>query len=273
MDVEFFTRSPPAALAPFVERLWGVRGVGHYHVECVVPNGAMELMVNLGPVQRIVRYGAREADDPFRRAWLSGIQDQPLVHASPKGADHVSVRFKPGGAHAFFDLPMDELTDRVVELEDLIGGQAAGDLIARVRAADSDAARCRVLERWLLERRAAVHPYFATVRCALDLLRSGAYRVPVGELCARLGLSNRHLIRQFRTTVGVAPKTYARIGRFQRVIDDCRGSTEVSWSRLAFRHGFADQSHLIREFRRLADVTPAAFLRCRTPDESHMIVG
>lgn len=269
----FFTHPPGPELAPFVDSFWGVRGSAHYHIESVLPNGAIELMVNFGPRQTVVAYGDREAHDEFRRAWIAGIQDQRVVHASPEGANHIAARFRAGGAHAFFDLPMDELTDRVVELDDLIGPGSTDRLWSRLCAASDDEGRCRAFERWLLERRSAVHPYFATVRRAIDLLRGSAEGTPVGEVCERLGISNRHLIKQFRETVGLAPKAYGRIDRFQRVIDVCRGRTDVSWSRVAVAFGYADQSHLIREFRRLGMVTPEEFLAARTPDESHVIVG
>jgi AraC-like DNA-binding protein len=229
-------------------------------------------MVNFGPAPRVVRYGDREANDRFDHAWLAGMQDQRLVHASEGGSDHIAVRFRPGGAHAFFDLPMDSVTNQVVPLGDLLG-RVAADLRDRLGATEGDEARCRVFEAWLLERRASVHPYFATVRRAVDLLRGHAHGVRVSDLCDRLGLSNRHLINQFRRTVGLAPKTYARIERLQGVIQACRGRTAVAWSRVAAQAGYADQSHLIREFRRLAGVTPAEFLTRRTPDESHVIVA
>ncbi|MGH7578426.1 MAG: helix-turn-helix domain-containing protein [Longimicrobiales bacterium] len=168
---------------------------------------------------------------------------------------------------------MDELANRVIELDDLIGPGATDQLWTRLRDVADDEARCRAFERWLLERRAAVHPYFATVRRGIDLLRSSAHGTPVGEVCARLGMSNRHLIKQFRETVGLAPKTYGRVERFQRVINACRGKSDVPWSRIAAEYGFSDQSHLIREFRRLSAVTPEEFLAARTPDESHVIVA
>ncbi|MGH7539515.1 MAG: AraC family transcriptional regulator [Gemmatimonadota bacterium] len=268
----FFSFPPGAELAPFVDSFWGVRGSAHYHVESVLPNGAIELMVNFGPRQKVVAYGERDAQDEFRRAWIAGIQDQRVVHASPEGANHIAARFRAGGAHAFFDLPMYELTNRVVELDDLIGSGATGQLWSRLRDVADDEGRCRAFERWLLERRTAVHPSFATVRRAIDLLRGSARGTPVGVVCARLGMSNRHLIKQFRETVGLAPKSYGRIDRFQSVIGACRGKDDVSWSRLAVEYGFADQSHLIREFRRLGMITPGEFLASRTPDESHVIV-
>jgi AraC-like DNA-binding protein len=269
----FFTFPPSPALAPFVDAIWGVRGTAHYHIEAVLPNGATELMVNFGPRPSVVAYGERAANDEFRRAWIAGIQDQRLVHAAPEGSNHIAIRFKAGGAHAFFDLPMDELTNRVLELDDLIGPGAVDILWTRLREVEGDEARCRRFERWLLERRAAVHPYFQTVRRAVDLLREQAHGTPVGEVCVRLGLSNRHLVKQFRQTVGLTPKTYERIARFRRVIDACRGSDDVPWARLAARFGYADQSHLIREFRRLGAVTPESFLARRTPDQDHVIVA
>jgi len=268
---ELFWMMPSARLRPFVDAIWGVRGSAHYHVEAVVPNGAIEMMINLGPPQRVVAYGDRTVDERFTEAWIAGIQDERLVHASPSGADHVAVRFRPGGAHAFFDMPMDELAGRVVDLDALLG-RSVHALRDRLLETPSDDARCVAIEAWLLSRRVSVHPYFATVRVALDLLRAGPLGVSVAEACERLGLSNRHLVKQFRTTVGLPPKSMARIERLQGVIRACRGEHEVDWSRLAASFGYADQSHLIREFRRLSGTTPAAFLRHRSPDESNLIV-
>jgi AraC-like DNA-binding protein len=273
MSFVFFSVPPSPALAPFVEAIWGVRGIAHYHVESVVPNGALELMVNFGPPQAVVAYGDRKAGDHFGRAWLAGMQDQRLVHAAPAGSDHIAVRFRPGGGHAFFDFPIDEVTNQVVPLDALVGASAVAELRDRLGETPGDESRCGVFERWLLERRAAVHPYFATVRRAVDLLRGHAHRIRVADVCDQLGLSNRHLIKQFRQAVGLAPKTFARIERLQVVIEACRGRTSVSWSQVAAQCGYADQSHLIREFRRMAGVSPSEFLGRRTPDESHVIVA
>lgn len=272
-DFHYFTAPPSPALAPFVDCYWGVRGslgVLGYRVESVVPSGTVELMVNFGSRQRVLAYGERSVDESFDVAWMSGMHDQRLTHCAEGFSDHVSVRFRPGGAHAFLDLPLDELTNRVVPLEALVGDRAA-ELRDQLAARPTDAARCRLLDAWLLERRRAVHPYFATVRRAADLLRGGARGLGVGEVCERLGLSNRHLVHQFRSTLGLTPKTYARVERFQGLVRDLKGVHDPPWSRLAARHGYADQSHLIREFRRFALVTPGEFLARRTPDHGNVM--
>jgi AraC-like DNA-binding protein len=118
-----------------------------------------------------------------------------------------------------------------------------------------------------------VHPYFATTRRALDLLNRSAYNLTVAELCDRLGLSNRHLIDQFREVVGLPPKTLFRIQRFHAVVRALQGRYEADWAQLAPRFGFADQPHLIREFRHFAGVTPTRFLATRSADHAHVLVG
>jgi AraC-like DNA-binding protein len=269
---EFFSFAPSPALAPFVESIWGVRGSTFFTREAVLPNGVVELMVNFGPTQKVHAYADREVDESFRRYWLAGIQDQPLVIGSLEGTDHMSVRFRPGGAHAFFQIPMDAVKNQVVDLDLLIGRGASEDLRDRMATVSSDLGRAREAERWLLERRYAVHPYFATVRRAIDLLHSSSFGMDVGETCERVGLSNRHLIAQFRKVVGLTPKTVSRIARFHAVIRATEGKPHVEWASLAYTFGYADQSHLVREFHRFAGVTPTEFMARRTPSEGHVIV-
>jgi AraC-like DNA-binding protein len=212
-------------------------------------------------------------DESFRRSWVAGIQDRPLVIASPEGANHMGVRFRPGGAHAFFGIPMDELRGRVVDLDLIVGASASEELHERLEAADGDVARCRVAERWLLERRHDVHPCLATTRRALDVLDSSPYDLTVADLCDRLGFSNRHLIDQFRVVVGLTPKMLFRIRRFHAVVNALKGCYDANWARVAFRFGFSDQAHLIREFRHFAGVTPTRFLGSRSVDHAHVLVG
>lgn len=271
-DFTFFRFAPSPALAPFVEVIWGVRGRAEFSREAVLPNGVVELMVNFGPVQKVHAYADRAVDEDFRQAWVAGMQDGPLVIGSPHGTDHMGVRFRPGGAHAFFDLPLDAVTNRVIELDALVGDDAAAELRDRTRPLGSDEARARAIEDWLLARRYAVHPYFATIRRAMDLFHQSTFTLTVAEVCDRLGLSNRHLVRQFREVVGVTPKTMSRIARFQAVVTAIEDTRDPDWARLAYRFGYADQPHLVREFRRMAGVTPTQFIARRTPEESHVMM-
>jgi AraC-like DNA-binding protein len=270
--VNFRLYPPSPALAPFVQCIWMVDGFASFDREAVLPNGVIELMINFGPTQKVIGYGDVAVDEDFRDAWLAGIQDRPLVIASPGGSNHMGIRFRPGGAHAFFRLPMDEVSNRVVPL-DLLIGRAATELRDRLlEAEDDDLARVRIAQSWLIERRGSVHPYYATVRRSIELFSESSFRMGIGELCERVGLSNRHLVEQFRRVVGLTPKTVSRISRFHAVIGSLREQTNPDWARLAYTYGFADQAHLVREFRRFAGVPPTTYLARRTPDEDHLLL-
>jgi transcriptional regulator GlxA family with amidase domain len=76
-----------------------------------------------------------------------------------------------------------------------------------------------------------------------------------------MGVSERHLRRLFRETVGVSPKTFARMSRFQRALQAARSDGRAGWASIAAAAGYYDQAHLIADFRVLAGVTPQALLR------------
>ena len=84
--------------------------------------------------------------------------------------------------------------------------------------------------------------------------------MPIGEVAADVGWSRKHLITKFVQQIGLKPKTVARLIRFQRVLARAERGGAVGWSRLAYETGYADQPHLIREFREFAGTTPAGFL-------------
>lgn len=269
-EFHFFSYDPAPDLAPFVEAIWGVRGAGGHHTEAIVPNGAIELMINFGPLQEVIGHGDRVLDQTYRHAWVAGIQDRRLVHRSASGSDHIAVRFRPAGAHAFLPLRMDEIANQVIDLDLLLGNEAMA-LRDRLGEARSDRDRAGLLEGWL-RRQLRVDPSFDTVREAAARLRPGERPPSVAALCEDLGLSNKHLVELFRRTVGLPPKVLGRVHRLQSAIASCRGRSRVDWIELAHACGYADQSHLIREFRSMAGTTPSRFLRSRTPDQLHVIV-
>lgn len=94
-------------------------------------------------------------------------------------------------------------------------------------------------------------------RAAVALLARGE---SLDDVARTVGVSERHLRRAFRATVGLTPKTYARIARFQRALSMSRAHAG-SWADIARVAGYFDQSHLSAEFRELALVAPASLAK------------
>ena len=127
-------------------------------------------------------------------------------------------------------------------------------------AAPTHAARFRVLEELLLGRlvRAPAAGHVA-VRLAVRALDSARGPLSIRAVAERIGISQRRFVQLFRAEVGLAPKVFSRIRRFQDVLAATETAPEVDWSRVALDCGFYDQAHLVRDFRALAGLTPTAY--------------
>ena len=152
---------------------------------------------------------------------------------------------------------MSEITNRSVALEDILGRETRV-IVERVAEAPTWDARFDVVDRALTKRLAAARSVDPGTAWALGRIVISGGRVAIGELARELRWSHRRLIARFRDDVGVAPKTLARIVRFEHLTDILRAEPGIEWSWAAARCGFFDQAHLAREVRDLADLTPTA---------------
>jgi AraC-like DNA-binding protein len=107
------------------------------------------------------------------------------------------------------------------------------------------------------------------LRTAVDLALAGG--TPRNRLAERLGLSSRHLARLFRAGTGMGPGTLGRLARFQRVLRELERPGPVRWAALAARHGYFDQAHLCREFRRFGGTTPRRYLAAARELTRHFV--
>jgi AraC-like DNA-binding protein len=178
------------------------------------------------------------------------------VTESPGTASCVQVNLTPLGARRFLGLPMHELADRVVPLADVLG-RAADRLEEQLADARDAEARLALVESLLVGRLADAAPARPDVAYGWRRLEETGGRLRIGALADELGCSRRHLNAQFRDHVGLPPKVVARLIRFNRALPLVeRGVAGVE---VAYRCGYADQAHLVNEFRRFSGSTPAAF--------------
>lgn len=173
--------------------------------------------------------------------------------------DAVGAYLRPGYALALTGAPAEELADRIVSLSDL--GSDAHALGERLWAAPDVAERIDRFEAALLGRfaRRPLRPPALAAAALAALARDRGGRLRVDQLAKAAGVSRQHLTRRFRETVGIPPKTYSRLVRFRRLL---ASSAARGWADLAGEAGYADQSHLIAEFRAFTGLSPEA-LRAR----------
>jgi len=188
--------------------------------------------------------------EPFD-AFVGGLSDRPLMTEFVGAAGGVQVDFTPLGARRCLGLPMEELTNRVVALEDVFGPAL---LAEELQEAPDWPQRFALLDAALL-RRAAIGPAPAPeVAWTFRRLAAADGRLSIGALAAEVGWSRRHLASRWRRDVGLTPKATARVLRFERAHALVRAGRALA--DVAYDCGYADQSHFNREFRALAGATP-----------------
>jgi AraC-like DNA-binding protein len=272
MSVRVTVRRPAPPLAPFVDQLWHCETALAHARERIVPQAAMQLLVNLEE-DELRHYDG----DGYARAHrmpgaaMCGAMTRHFAIDTAEQRLICGASFRPGGGAALFGAPADEARDRHVALADAWGAVGAG-LRARLLDAGPDPhAVLDALERVLLERlRAARDPApDPAIAFALGALDGGAQ---VGAVTDRLGMSPARFIRRFAAAVGLTPKRYARLQRFDRVLHAVDLGRAIDWARVALDCGYFDQAHLIHDFREFSGVCPTAYVPRMMGDRHHTIL-
>jgi AraC-like DNA-binding protein len=258
-----FDRLPVAGpLAAHVESCWFMRGAsaaalpeGHR----ILPDGCMEFVFQLGDPFLELQAAGGWKQQPARL--LVGQMTQ-RVEVRPSGViDTVGLHFHPAGTAAFVEGSMKRFRDCIVDLDDALGEDLAA-LAARLVRARNSASRMALLMAWLQGR---IRPADALMAEASRRLQDAAGQLDIGSLGTALGLGERQLRRRFEAAVGLAPKRFARLLRFQRVFEQQRESDAKVWAQVALECGYFDQAHFNRDFRAFSGLAPRQLLADADP--------
>ena len=220
----------------------------------------MELIINLRDEARHVfdRVTHRPRRS-YRRSWLSGPHSEFIIIDTAPNASMIGAHFRPGGASAFFGLPLCELRNNVVDLESF-WNRDAERVREQLLEAPNPPAKFRILEDALLERWRGAAPRHRAVLRALECFTREPQSVRIGEVTAEIGLSSRRFIQVFTEQVGMTPKVFCRVRRFQTALTEIQRPGEVAWVDIATACGYYDQAHFIHDFKEFCGITPGDYL-------------
>ena len=258
-------RKPPPGLAGMVDDIVGYRETvpGAFR-QIETASLAVPLIVSFGEPWEIA-LGRTPGRDDRIASFAAGLCSGPVVIHSFGGAHCLQINFTPLGAFRFFGLPMHELAARMVPLDDL-PRRPFSDFAARLADASDWERRFDIAEAFLARRINAGQSASDAVAWAYGrILRSGG-RARIDAIARTLEWSRKHLAYRFRFEIGLGPKAVARIVRFNRATGLAQDGQKTDWADVAAACGYADQAHLVREFRELAGTTPAKWRRW--PDRS-----
>jgi AraC-like DNA-binding protein len=244
------------ALQPYLKCVWSLESDGPiigWGRERILPDSCVELVFHFHDPYRTYFAGGGHARQP--RSFVVG-QMRRFLEIEPAGrAGLVAARFYARGAYLFFQRPLREVAAGVVDLEHIWGGRAR-EWTERIALASGMEERVRFLERALLALLNENGRTEPAVDRALQIIEATRGRRRVDDLAAEIGVSGRHLRRQFERAVGLSPKEFARISRFLHSLQVLAAPGRRSLTDVALACGFFDQAHFNHEFRELAGMTP-----------------
>lgn len=214
------------------------------------------LIINLGPPLGI-RLSTDAGFTDHREGFLGGLHGGYTVVDSCGSQRGLEISLTPVGAQRLLGVSMREVTSRLVPLGDAFGVLAA-ELREQIIEGTDWRTRFAVAERFLIARFERSPEPPAALRWALDRMHLTHGTVDIASLTEELGCSRRYLIGLFNDHVGVPPKLFARLLRFQQA-SAFSESGQHGWSEVAARFGYYDQAHLIRAFHQFAGRTPVSF--------------
>jgi AraC-like DNA-binding protein len=266
-------RRPGPRLSPFVKILWALdqtassRPVAAYR-ERVLPTGEMHLAFRLSnhPLRLL-----DDIDDPIAHPVghmvVGGARASYYVRELSEPVRSVGAQLHPGAGELLFGVPADELAGRHIPLED-VWGPSAVEARERLIEAGAPERQLDVLQALLAARLPTVRGLHPAVAHALGRFTTTAN---VRQVVKESGYSHRRFIQLFRRTLGLPPKLYCRILRFQEALE--RGSTQAaSWVNVALDAGYSDQAHFNREFREFAGVTPGEYREISPAFSHHLAI-
>lgn len=256
------TYIPGFPLNQFIDYFFYYEGYNPSHsVDRFLPDGNVELIIDLHDTPKFIYDNETFKEiQACHHVWASGVRTEPISIDSGRASAMIVVYFRKGLAHPFFPVPMNEISDCVVDA-DLLWGNWFGTLRERLLERREITTRFEILEGFLLERFRAKLIKSPCVEYAVSQIVLRPDQIAFKKMNQRIGYSQKHFISLFKSQVGVTPKSYLKIARFQKAINEIEQRRSVSWTAISQDCGFYDQAHFINDFRLFSGFTPAEYVR------------
>ena len=263
---------PSAPLAGAILAYWRVAGDGRsVPSPTILPDAYVEIVINLGGAVTLAGAPFRGSQPP--RA-VVGLLDTAIEMQYPADVCTFGIRLHPARAATVLGVAASAIVNIVSPLDrvcKVLDDRLAPVVDAHPRMESADARDA--LERVLLDHLRGATPKDDLIVRAVDRLLGAEVPVTVTDLATEFGLSHRHLHRRFLDEVGVSPKRLERLARFARAWREAVMGPPLTWADLALANGYADQSHLVREFRAFGARPPTHLFTAEWYDATNVTRG
>ena len=261
---------PRSPLGDYVESIGDWRSPEVDYWSRALPRGAVTVIFDVGQRQQLDFYaGDGKTRLSVPPAFITGSHTASYVSNIVAGEPVMAVHFRPGGAFPFLGIPLGDLADTYVGIDEVWGSDGR-DLHERLIETPAAEARFAILEEFLLSRPWLSADRQPAVTAAMVAIENNP-SIRMGDIHDRIGMSTKRLIGLFRAEVGLSPKAYARVRRLQAALR-LLGASPVCGADVAAEVGYFDQAHFVRDFESFTGMTPTQYSQQRILLPSHVPV-
>lgn len=253
---------PNPSLSSLIKCYWSLEG-GELPgtQQRIFPDGCIELVFHYGDLFQ--KYHPNGTTHTQPRSFIHGQLTRFIEIGNSGKVGIFSVRFQPHGLRPFTNINTYEINDDNIQIID-IWGAAGRELENRMLEASNNEQRIQIIEQFLLYQLQSTTTN-GLVKSCVAMINYANGSVNIEELSTKLNIGRRHLERQFIDAVGLNPKQYARITRFQHVLALVEQKRYHTLTTLAHNTGFYDQAHFIKDFREFTGLSPRQYFAENLP--------
>lgn len=249
---------PRPQLLRYIENIWvqedfNTVNYGTINPIKVLPSTNMVMGFQYGERQEVSRNGETKI---LTRHGFSGLQTGFSLYKNSGSTGSVIVRFKPWAASHFFKIPLIEFKDQNIDSELVFDKQLVSNVIHQLCESVTIEQRVEVVESYLVSL-LVDKPMDKLIKSVTEEIHKTNGLLKIDDIARNANISKRQLERKFNEIIGVSPKKFSTIVRFQQAIQSFEKNDTLT--ALAYDSGYFDQAHFIREFQNFASLTPEQF--------------
>jgi AraC-like DNA-binding protein len=258
--MNYHTFEPVNDLSAFVKCYWTLESPKEEHPQrqTIVADGCMEMIFHYGDLYR--QYLDDENSIVQPRSFVIGQLTRPL-EIEPTGSTGIfSVRFHPDGFLPFSTIPIRQLENKAVSLEELFGAEGI-EIEQKIVKANTTSERINHIGAFLLSRLTDSETVERIIKATVNLILTANGQLSVDELSKQINVNRRQLERKFSSVIGLSPKKLSKTVRLQATLKMLLNKKFTSLTALAYEGEYYDQAHFINDFKEFTGLTPKEFYR------------